>query len=459
MNQQDIDDYGDKLGRTIGGELKAMTARDRAIADAAQTVAHHRRAVTRAEAKLARRRDRLADAEAALAAIEPIQRAQRLLTKVHDIVTTLTEPDDPATIDLDADPRPADAQAADFFQREGDYHRVQIDIPIPYTCEYEEHEHIAAQCVIKFTPDQQPLIVETLRQIRGALGARITLTRLDVASDECAKVDTPQVNDSPPETIFGAQRALDDYNQTRRDTCPHDSLSGDEGPIAELGRYPHRWRCDECGQPHVDVVIDDGPPIPMSEFTLGQRYSELDRQREAIAASQGVPIDWVHPVPSPTGDTAWNITPPPRPAGGRHAAPDHAIELKADEPGPYTTTDIAALHNSIYEHSILQTRTAYLPTDDIRLGRNRVGTTTYWCSCGHQLDGGTEDTAEQLWKQHRAEVGIKSQLQPWQSHMLDQIRQTNPEHIITALPYQHPQRRPLIADEIHDHTYTGDDDQ
>jgi hypothetical protein len=29
--------------------------------------------------------------------------------------------------------------------------------------------------------------------------------------------------------------------------CPHDSLSGDEGPVDELGRMPQRWRCDQCG--------------------------------------------------------------------------------------------------------------------------------------------------------------------------------------------------------------------
>lgn len=35
--------------------------------------------------------------------------------------------------------------------------------------------------------------------------------------------------------------------------CPHVSLSGDEGPISELGRMPKRWRCDECGE----VVNDE----------------------------------------------------------------------------------------------------------------------------------------------------------------------------------------------------------
>jgi len=29
--------------------------------------------------------------------------------------------------------------------------------------------------------------------------------------------------------------------------CEHTSLSGDEGPVTELGRMPKRWRCDECG--------------------------------------------------------------------------------------------------------------------------------------------------------------------------------------------------------------------
>lgn len=29
--------------------------------------------------------------------------------------------------------------------------------------------------------------------------------------------------------------------------CTHPSLTGDEGPIAELGRYPVRWKCDTCG--------------------------------------------------------------------------------------------------------------------------------------------------------------------------------------------------------------------
>lgn len=39
--------------------------------------------------------------------------------------------------------------------------------------------------------------------------------------------------------------------------CPHDSLSGDEGPVRELGRMPVRWRCDEC-----DAIVHDPLEIP-----------------------------------------------------------------------------------------------------------------------------------------------------------------------------------------------------
>ena len=39
--------------------------------------------------------------------------------------------------------------------------------------------------------------------------------------------------------------------------CEHLSLSGDEGPIAELDRMPTRWRCDECG-----TIIHDEPSKP-----------------------------------------------------------------------------------------------------------------------------------------------------------------------------------------------------
>ncbi|MCP3810803.1 hypothetical protein NLX62_00350 [Mycobacteriaceae bacterium Msp059] len=41
---------------------------------------------------------------------------------------------------------------------------------------------------------------------------------------------------------------------TAAEPCQHPSLSGDEGPIALLGRMPTRWQCDECG-----AIIHDPP--------------------------------------------------------------------------------------------------------------------------------------------------------------------------------------------------------
>lgn len=32
--------------------------------------------------------------------------------------------------------------------------------------------------------------------------------------------------------------------------CDHDSSSGAEGPIRDLGRFPVIWRCDDCGKVH-----------------------------------------------------------------------------------------------------------------------------------------------------------------------------------------------------------------
>lgn len=40
-------------------------------------------------------------------------------------------------------------------------------------------------------------------------------------------------------------------------TCQHDSLSGNEGPIAELGRMPVRWKCDNCGTIVNDRILTE----------------------------------------------------------------------------------------------------------------------------------------------------------------------------------------------------------
>lgn len=132
---------------------------------------------------------------------------------------------------IDNDTRTPDQQYTDFITRPGDFHQLHITIPNPTT-----GANTAAECVIKYTPDEQPLVLEVLRQLRGALNATITLVRLE-------------------------------------------------------------------------------PPPP-----------EVDTERQRIADQHGVPIDWVLPAPSPTGHTAWTITPPPRPPAGRHAKPDDKDE-------------------------------------------------------------------------------------------------------------------------------------
>jgi hypothetical protein len=34
--------------------------------------------------------------------------------------------------------------------------------------------------------------------------------------------------------------------------CDHLSLSGAEGPVADLGRWPVLWSCDSCGMTLLD---------------------------------------------------------------------------------------------------------------------------------------------------------------------------------------------------------------
>jgi len=39
--------------------------------------------------------------------------------------------------------------------------------------------------------------------------------------------------------------------------CQHESWTGDEGPMSELGRWPRRWKCDGCGVIKTDSVRHD----------------------------------------------------------------------------------------------------------------------------------------------------------------------------------------------------------
>lgn len=247
-------------------EIAANKHLDMRVAQASQTVYRQKRRVSDARKRLEFAEADLAEAEAKLAAVDPVLRGITTVTKIHDALTELVPPDN-LDLDLDADPRPAEDQAADFFNRPGDYHQVRIEVP----------EATNAECVIKFTPEQQPLIVETLRQLRGALFARITITKLEQPATD------------PP-----AAPALTTAAGT------------------------------ECNNGGRNLTADVA-----TNFTVGEPETAIPeaqqhyRQRQAIADHYGIPIDDVLAAPSPTGDTAWTIKRPlAQTTGGRHAKPD-----------------------------------------------------------------------------------------------------------------------------------------
>lgn len=48
--------------------------------------------------------------------------------------------------------------------------------------------------------------------------------------------------------------------------CKRESRSGDEGPVADLGRMPVRWKCDECGEVSTDPTAQQEPPKGMTKL-------------------------------------------------------------------------------------------------------------------------------------------------------------------------------------------------
>lgn len=197
-------------------------------------------------------------------------------------------------LDLDNDPRDPDTQAADFFTRAGDFHQVDIAIPLD---DEPLGLKLGAQFVIKFTPDQKPLIIEVLRQLRGALDARITITRM---------------------------------NQTS------------ESDIAGRNSTPN-------------VAIDNGPPIHITDCTLGQpdnsaiqEATDWYRQRNQAAAELGFPADQLTPIPMSNGQTAWAVTQPPRAtSGGRHHKTDDV-----NDPGRARVVEVFGDACPVCDHTV-----------------------------------------------------------------------------------------------------------
>lgn len=195
-------------------------------------------------------------------------------------------------LDLDDDPRDPDTQAADFFTRPGDFHQIDLAIPVE-----DDGLTLGAQFVIKFTPDQKPLIIEVLRQLRGALAARITITRM---------------------------------NQTS------------ESDIAGRNSTPN-------------VAIDNGPPIHITDCALGQpdnsaiqEATDWYRQRNQVAADLGARPHQLTPIPMSNGQTAWAVTPPPTKPAGRHHKTDLDTDTDVDELKA-VTAEVAEIKHSLQQ--------------------------------------------------------------------------------------------------------------
>lgn len=60
-------------------------------------------------------------------------------------------------------------------------------------------------------------------------------------------------------------------------SCQHDPLSGDEGPVAELGRMPTRWKCDECGTIVNDQFLGKIEAAIAAKFTTDLSYRAPSR--------------------------------------------------------------------------------------------------------------------------------------------------------------------------------------
>lgn len=194
--------------------------------------------------------------------------------------------------DLDNDPRDPDTQAADFFTRPGDFHQVDITIPI----DDEPHSlKLGAKFVIKFTPDQKPLIIEVLRQLRGALAARITITRMNQTSES---------------------------DNDGRNSTPNDAI--DNGPPKPTPDHPIGERTPPpppLSRPWTAKEIDGAIDLLRSH----EHEYEHDVDRAKVAAELRVPADQLTPIPMSNGQTAWAHTPPPRTTSvGRHAKPEGA---------------------------------------------------------------------------------------------------------------------------------------
>lgn len=131
----------------------------------------------------------------------------------------------------------------------------------------------------------------------------------------------PTGRESLDPDLQAAYRLLDGLKAKRRQAappsqadCPHLSWSGDEGPVALLGRMPRRWKCDGCGMLREEILSPaDRAVIEAAEALedaamLGDIHDALGRLSVAVRARRAARAEG-KADPSPEAPTLPRIEP------------------------------------------------------------------------------------------------------------------------------------------------------
>jgi len=120
------------------------------------------------------------------------------------------------------------------------------------------------ETVPELTPEQYALLdaVRDVALSAEAPAAQHAGNQLVRMAAERFGLPIPEREGGLAEFLFGSLVRTVDAD-TAEEPCDHASESGDEGPIADLGRMPKRWRCDSCGR-----VRCDAEPWPFKAGTI-----------------------------------------------------------------------------------------------------------------------------------------------------------------------------------------------
>lgn len=324
------------------------------------------------------------------------ERAQRAVSAVLDAGSAghyrYTETFAPPTQRVDVDGptlgQSPEQQYAEFFTREGDFYHAVITVPIPEPPTTPAPE-LTGEFMVKATAEDLPLVLEVLRQVRGALGGRVELTKAAPAPEPTAPVPSA-------ETVLARQAA--ERLATERNRLA-EQMTPDIADVDHAAAQAIRNRAAQQIQQPLPT-IDDGPPYQLgTDIVLGERVppyppgtpwaeaQEADARQAAvraiatnaydqalaltedlsldelrrmlpgrtrhevavelgvepetlgpdptkpnpeqmaqIAKDQGVDVSRVRPVPIRGGGYAYSIDPPAPEPLGRHAAPEHPDE-------------------------------------------------------------------------------------------------------------------------------------